>query len=169
MKNDNYLTSGILETYLLGLTTEKEKDELEQVLATDPEILAQLNELEASMEDYFIRNAIPPPPGIREKIELRISETELKKWEDVKQTNPNPKSTEFKSNEPSYVHVEVDDTHIRVHKNWRMAFIAVFILSKVFLILGLYYYFKAASLEQEIIRLKSTTGQTNPVPGNSLK
>lgn len=159
----HYLTNGILEAYLLGLVTEQEKEELERVLATDPEVLAQLNELEAIMEAYFLSNAVPPPPGIREKIALRLSETEIKKWEDVKQTSANPKSTETQSTESPYVRVEIDDTHIQVHKYWRTAFIAIFILAKIFLILGLYYYFKSNSLEQEVDRLKSVPGQTSPL------
>ena len=69
MKNHQYLTSGVLEGYLLGLVSGPEKEELEKLLATDEDVLAQLNELELNMEDYFQRNAVPPPPGIREKIE----------------------------------------------------------------------------------------------------
>jgi hypothetical protein len=163
LKTYNYLKSGILEAYLLGLTTEKEKEEVEQLLATDTDVLAELNELETDMEEYFLRNAVPPPPSIREALALRISETEIKKWEEVPYTRPNQKSTESRSNEQSYINVEVDNTHIRVHKHWRTALIAIFILSKVFLILGLYYYFKASSQEQEIIRLKAATQQTAPV------
>lgn len=164
MKTHHYFTSGILEAYLLGVIAEKEKDELERVLATDPDLIAQLDELEANMEEYFIRNAVPPPPSIREKIELRLSETEIEKWDDVKTTEPKSKSEKSQSTESPYVQVEIDDTHIRVHKLWRTAFIAVFILSKVFLILGLYYYFKSNSLEQEIDRLKSTTQPTISAP-----
>lgn len=167
MKTYNYLKDGILEAYLLGLTTEKEKEEVEQLLATDKDVLAELNELETDMEAYFLRNAVPPPPSIREAVSLRISETEIKKWEDVPHEQTRQKSTEFSPNEQSYVNVEVDNTHIRVHKYWRPAFIAVFILSKIFLILGLYYYFKASSQAEEIIRLKAASSQTatSPQPG----
>ncbi|SOD92584.1 hypothetical protein [Spirosoma fluviale] len=164
MKTYQYLRSGILEAYLLGSTTEKEKEEVEKLLSTDADVLAELNELEASMEEYFLRNAVPPPPDIREKIELRISQTEVQKWEEPAHTYTEPQSTESEKREPSYVHVEVDNTHIRVHKYWRTAFIAIFILSKVFLILGLYYYFKAASQADEIDRLKAQTQQTSPLP-----
>ncbi|GAB2586036.1 hypothetical protein GCM10027190_38900 [Spirosoma areae] len=151
-----------MEAYLLGLATEQEKEEVEQLLTTDADVLAQLSELETDMEEYFIRHAVPPPPGIREAIELRISETDIKKWEPAKQAGPEPRET--RSRQPHYVNVEVDETHIRVHKNWRTAFIAVFILSKIFLILGLYFYFKANSLEQEITRLKTAPQQTAPLP-----
>ncbi|MCX6218781.1 hypothetical protein [Spirosoma sp.] len=163
MKTYQYLRSGILEAYLLGSATEKEKEEVEKLLTTDADVLAELNELEASMEDYFLRNAVPPPPGIREAVELRISQTEVKKWEKPPHTYTEPKSTESEERGPSYVHVEVDNTHIRVHKYWRTAFIAIFILSKVFLILGLYYYFKASSQADEIDRLKAQIQQTSPL------
>ncbi|GAB3776206.1 hypothetical protein GCM10028818_21480 [Spirosoma horti] len=164
MKTYNYLKDGILEAYLLGLTTEKEKEEVEQLLATDSDVLAELNELETDMEEYFLRNAVPPPPSIREAVSLRISETEIKKWEEAPHTKTHQQSTQFRSNEQSYVDIEVDNTHIRVHKYWRPAFIAVFILSKIFLILGLYYYFKASSQAEEIVRLKAATQQTAPAP-----
>ncbi|GAB3807785.1 hypothetical protein GCM10028819_45370 [Spirosoma humi] len=164
MKTFNYLKDGILEAYLLGLTTEKEKEEVEQLLAKDDDVRTALNELEADMEAYFLRNGVPPPPSIREAVMLRISETEIKKWEEEPSTQTAQESTETRSNEQSYVHVEVDDTHIRVHKYWRPAFIAVFVLSKIFLILGLYYYFKASSQAEEIIRLKAATPQTAPAP-----
>ncbi len=164
MKTYHYLKNGILEAYLLGLTTEKEKEEVEKLLTTDADVLAELNELETSMEEYFLRNAVPPPPSVREAIELRINETEIKKWDDVPYSHSNPKSAESNSSEPSYINVEFANTHIRVHKNWRAAFIAIFILSKVFLIFGLYYYFKSSSQEQEIIRLKAAVQQTAPLP-----
>ncbi len=169
MESHYYLTNGILEAYLLGLVTEQEKGELEQILATDPDVLAQLNDLEVTMQAHFLDNAIPPPPGTREKIELRLSETELEKWQDTSQTYTKSKSTQSQSAESSFIQVEIDDTHIRVHKNWRTAFIAVFILWKVFLILGVYYYFKANNLEKEIDRLKPVPQQTTPASPSRVK
>jgi hypothetical protein len=163
LKTYQYLKTGILEAYLLGITTEKEREEVQQLLTTDASILAELNELEADMESYFLRNAVPPPPGIREAIELQISNTEIRKWREPSQKHADPAWNEPQSNEHSYVKVEVDDTHIRVHKLWRPAFIAVFVLSKIFLILGLYYYFKSDSQSQEITRLKAEIQKTAPV------
>ena len=157
MKNYDYLKSGILEAQLLGLFADQEKEEVTQLLATDEDLLGHLGELETEMEAYFLRNAVPPPPGIREKIELRISQTEVEKWVQPEQTRQNQQSAETAPKEPQYVNVEYDDTHMRVHKQWKTAFIAIFILSKVFLILGLYYYFKADSLQQEVARLRAET------------
>lgn len=155
-----------MESYLLGLVSNEEKEQLEHVLATDPDVLAELNELEAQMEVYFLENGVPPPPGIKAAIAHRLSETEITKWDTNQQSHTQPPKAEPEAPRSNYIDVEVDNTHIRVHKHWRTAFIAVFILSKVFLILGLYYYFKADSQAQEIQRLKATTQQTAPLPAN---
>lgn len=160
MTTHQYLTSGILESYLLGLVSEQQKADVELLLASDQEIQAQLSELEVEMEQYFLTNGVPPPPAVRSAVLERISETGIQKREEyVHSTEEAPQPEPAKS---GYIDVEVNDTHIRVHKHWRPAFIAVFILSKIFLILGLYYYFKSGSLEQEINRLKADTRQAAP-------
>ncbi|WP_018620022.1 hypothetical protein [Spirosoma luteum] len=164
MKNYHYLKDGFLEAHLLGLFADQEKEEVTQLLATDNDLLDHMAEIELEMEEHFLRNAVPPPPGIREKIELRISQTDIEKWVKPDHTEQSRKSTETTSKEPQYVNVEFDDTHIRVHKQWKTALIAIFILSKVFLILGLYYYFKADSLQQEVTRLKAETQVQQPMP-----
>ena len=157
MKNYQHVKNGILEAHLLGLFTDPEKEEVIQLLATDEDLLDHLAELELEMEDFFLRHAVPPPPDIRKKIELRISQTDIKKWVQPDHTERTRNAAETAPKEPQYVNVEFDDTHIRVHKQWKTALIAIFILSKVFLILGLYYYFKADSLQQEVTRLKAET------------
>ncbi len=164
MKNYHYLKNGFLEAHLLGLFADQEKEEVTQLLATDSDLLEHLDEIELEMEAHFLRHAVPPPPGIREKIELRISQTDIKQWVQPDHSEQSRKSAETAPKEPQYVNVEVDDTHIRVHKQWKTAFVAIFILSKVFLILGLYYYFKADSLQQEVTRLKAETQVQQPMP-----
>lgn len=164
LKSRQYLTSGVLEAYLLGLVSTEERQELERVLDTDPDVLAELNELEVQMEQYFLENAVPPPPGIKAAIEQRINGTEIQKQEPDTQSRfsqPAPEPQPAKSN---YIDVEVSDTHIRVHKNWRTAFITIFILSKIFLVLSVYYYFKSNSQDQEIMRLKAASQQSAPLP-----
>ena len=146
------------------MVSKEEKDELERVLTTDPDVLDELNELEIQMESYFLANAVPPPPGIRAAIEQRINKTEIQKRESDPHSRFNQPTPEAEPTRPNYVNVEFSNTHIQVHKNWRTAFIAVFILSKVFLILGLYFYFKSNSQEQEITRLKANLQQAATLP-----
>ncbi len=151
MNNQEYIQSGILESYLLGLVSEEEQQEVEQKLLVDNEISEALQVLEVNIENYYTKSAIPPPPAIGEAILLSAQKAELEKW--AYQTNSSNKQR-AQSAQTKYLEVEVNDTHIKVHKYWRPAFIAVFILSKIFLITALYFYFKADSLTNENNRLK---------------
>lgn len=164
LKNSHYLTSGVLESYLLGLASNEQKEELDRVLTTDPDVLAELNELEGQIEQYLLDNGVPPPPGLKVAIEQRINGTEIQKHEADTRSRFDPPTSEPQPSKSGYIDVEVSDTHIRVHKNWRTAFIAVFILAKVFLILGLYYYFRSGVQADEIMRLKTDAEQTAPLP-----
>jgi hypothetical protein len=141
-----YIESGILETYVLGLASDVQQDEVERYAQIFPEVSLALKDVETAINQQF--SASIPPPSVRQ----RIQENELnrlKKWDFNDQShNKNTKE------ENKYLEVEVNDTHIRVHKNWRPAFIAVFILSKIFLATALYFYFKSDSLNKENLKLQ---------------
>ncbi|GAB2797618.1 hypothetical protein GCM10027275_48900 [Rhabdobacter roseus] len=158
MNTYQYITSGILETYLLGLASEEEKQEVERLAAANAEISAALSSLESEIERYFLQTAVPPPTDIRETIAREAQGSAIQK----RGTNGQQRRPPEEPKGPEYHKVEVSDTHIRVHKLWRVAFLVVFILSKVFLALALYYYFKSAALEQEVIRLKTEITQMAP-------
>lgn len=161
LKTHQYLTNGVLEAYLRGIASDEDKRAAETLLTTDPEIATELDQLEVDMEQYFLQNAVPPPPRVREALLHRIQPNEVQQWQDPTRTFSG--GTRPEPPKPNYVDVTVDDTYIRVHKYWRTAFIAVFILSKIFLIAGLYYYFKASNQAEEIERLKTATQQTAPL------
>ena len=156
MDTKDFIESGVLESYLLGLSTEEEKEFVTQRVLTDQQVSDYMVDLETNIKGYFDRHSIPPPPDIREVIMLRTSKSNIQKKKQVFDKNTS-KARESKKDE--YLEIEVSDTYIKVHKYWRPAFIAVFILSKIFLIAGLYFYFKTASLEQEIIKLKTEVQQ----------
>jgi hypothetical protein len=145
----DFIASGILESHLLGLTDEKEKEQVRQMMLADPSLEYYATELESDMREYFNRTSVPPPAGAREIVALRAFRDQKAKHEF--NANQSPKN--------QYLDVEVNDTHIKVHKFWRLAFIAVFILSKIFLIAGLYFYFKSASQQEELNKLKTQTEQ----------
>lgn len=156
MDTHQYIASGVLEAYLLGLASEEEQHEVQQMKVIYPEISAALNELEVAIESYCLENAVPPPTGTWELIEARTTSREIKKRESLTDDSQTAEPTPEK---PDYLEVAFSDTYIRVHKYWRIAFAVVFILSKIFLIAGLYYYFKADSQNQEIERLKTVIQQ----------
>lgn len=156
MDTKDFIESGILESYLLGLADEEEKEYVQQRVLTDQDVSDYLTDLETNITGYFDQHSSPPPPEIREIITLRTSKSDLQKKKHV--FNKNSSQEAFRKKD-EYLDIEVNDTYIKVHKYWRPAFIAVFILSKIFLIAGLYFYFKTASLEQELVRLKTEVQQ----------
>lgn len=152
MNTQAYIKSGILEAYLIGIASEEDVKEVETMKVAYPEISIALSDLQSDIIEHFQTSAITPPPVLRYNLILDTPQTEIKKWDFAQQgTNFQEKNSNSKD---SYVEVEFDNTHIKVHKYWRPAFIGVFILSKIFLVLALYFYFKSDSLQQENLRLK---------------
>jgi anti-sigma-K factor RskA len=71
----DYISSGILETYLLGLAGEEEARELEQLCLKYPEVQAALEETERTMEKYAQLHAITPPAPAKEQIWSAIQQS----------------------------------------------------------------------------------------------
>lgn len=154
MQNRQFIESGILESYLLGLASESEQVEVKRYADEYADVQEHLFDLDKDLQEFFLTNSVPPPPEIRDELELLVGKHELQK-NGASHNSGNKKRvyTEEKPKE-DYLEIEVNDTHIRVHKLWRPAFFVIFLLSKVFLILALYYFFKTSSLEEEIGRLR---------------
>jgi anti-sigma-K factor RskA len=73
----DYISSGILETYLLGLAAAEEARELEQLCLQYPEVKAALEEAERLMEDYTQLHAIAPPMEAKEQIWAAIEQSAI--------------------------------------------------------------------------------------------
>ena len=67
-----YIESGILEAYALGVCTEEERAEVERMAAAYPEVNAALQSACADVERLAQLAAIPPPPGLKTQILERI-------------------------------------------------------------------------------------------------
>jgi hypothetical protein len=150
LNTQDFIKSGIPESYLLGLASREEQELVQQKMLDDPELAAYITSLEREILHFFGANAVSPPQDVREIVHLRSRKGNSQKRKHVF----NRATKEEKNGKVPYLEIEVSNTYIKVHKYWRPAFIIVFILSKIFLIAGLYYYFKSSSQEQELIRLK---------------
>ncbi|MEO5889407.1 MAG: anti-sigma factor [Ferruginibacter sp.] len=73
METINIISSGILELYAAGLTSENEKILVEQYLSTYQEVAVELANITASLEAYAWQFLILPAPGVKEKILARIN------------------------------------------------------------------------------------------------
>jgi anti-sigma-K factor RskA len=63
-----YIESGIIESYVMGLANESEKAEFEQYCTQSPELVEARRKFEDKLEAYASRNAVPPPPEVKMKV-----------------------------------------------------------------------------------------------------
>jgi anti-sigma-K factor RskA len=63
-----YIASGIIESYVMGLASESERAEFEQMCAQHPELVAERRKFEESLEAYAAEQAIRPPQEVKAKI-----------------------------------------------------------------------------------------------------
>lgn len=64
----SYIESGVLELYVLGDLTPEESKQVREMAVKHPEVKAELDEIERSLESYAYENAIEPSFGQRDKI-----------------------------------------------------------------------------------------------------
>jgi anti-sigma-K factor RskA len=67
-----YIASGILESYALGEVTETERASVEQALKQYPEISEELKKVEETLENIAFATAIQPRAHVKEKIISRV-------------------------------------------------------------------------------------------------
>lgn len=74
MNTQEYILSGITESYVLGLASEEERREFEEMCAKYPEVLEARIAFEKSLEKQAFGNAVTPAPGLKAKIITAITE-----------------------------------------------------------------------------------------------
>jgi len=72
-----YISSGILESYLLDELTPQEKNGVERMLLLHPELKAELARLEQTLEAFAIKAAIEPRPVVKESILSRAGKRRI--------------------------------------------------------------------------------------------
>ena len=68
MEIKEIISSGLLEMYVLGLTSTEETVQVETWIKTYPEMALELSAIEASLESYAMADAVEPPKGLEDKI-----------------------------------------------------------------------------------------------------
>lgn len=160
-----YIHDGTIEAYVLGLMTPVEKNGFEQLVLQYPELQQALAATQQKLESLAAGEAVPPPPGAREHLHEFIKALPVLRTD----SRDVPPFIENKQSKRQYITAEVSSTHIRVHKYWRLAFLVVFILSKVFLGLLIYYIIKFHEAKTEMKQLQNQhQEQTSEPAGNTL-
>jgi anti-sigma-K factor RskA len=67
-----YISSGVVESYVLGLLTAQERFEFEKYCESYPELKEARNAFEIAIEKQVFENAIAPPADLKQKIASQI-------------------------------------------------------------------------------------------------
>ena len=155
----DFIESGLLEAYVMGSATQAEMDEVLYMVSNYPDVNAAFKELEADMEQFAQHMAITPPPATWSKIEQRIDglvfqPTDPELFPDSKQSQ----QRNFENRE-HYIEVEAANSYMKIHKNWKWVFAAVFVLGKIFLGCAIYFYLENRQARQQLNEQKTEMRQ----------
>lgn len=93
MNTKEYISSGIIESYILGLASPEEAGILECVMKNNAEVKAAFEEAQKVLEDLATAQAVAPPADLKSKIWNKIQEeqtTELPKPVVANEVQPEP-------------------------------------------------------------------------------
>ncbi|WP_276502999.1 anti-sigma factor [Terrimonas pollutisoli] len=68
MNVQEYISSGIVESFVLGLASAEEQAEFESMCRQYPEVLRARNEFELVLEQQAMQNAVTPPAGMKQRV-----------------------------------------------------------------------------------------------------
>jgi anti-sigma-K factor RskA len=74
MNTKEYIESGILESYVLGITTVGESAEVERMVSEHPEVEIELEAIRGTLENYALQYEKQPPAALKSKILAAVFE-----------------------------------------------------------------------------------------------
>jgi len=74
-----YISSGIIESYVLNQVTEEERAELEAMASKHPEIKAEIRAIEEVLVNYAMAHSKTPPANLKEQIFSKIQQSQSSK------------------------------------------------------------------------------------------
>lgn len=75
MNIPDYITSGILESYVLGTVSDQERREVECLSGIYPDLRQELDRLTLTLENYALLHSVEPPADLQERIRSRLTLT----------------------------------------------------------------------------------------------
>lgn len=144
MDTKEYISSGILETYILGVASAQEKQEVECLSQIYPEIKQELDQQANVLENYLAEQSVNPSSHLRDKIMSQVDHLAQKENESAQVID---------------LHKEQDGRRQNPYIYWVAA------ASLIFIIFGYYHFNKLLgdrekdlnALKQDLSQLKDQT------------
>lgn len=146
-----YISSGIIESYVLGLATEQESSLLECVRKNHPEVEEAILEAQIALEDLATIQAIPPDEHLKEDI-----------WNSIQLSQDNASSLpSITDSEEVSVNVPSSTKKIPVIRSFRTNFaIAASVLLAVSIGANVYFYGETRLAQKDLAKLGSEKQRT---------
>src|SRR6266700_1523861 len=96
MNLSEYIESGVLQEYCLGLLTDKEKSAVEENCRQYPAIKSELEAFQSSLQDYVSDFNMHPPAGLQSRIWTSLENINLEERGDIHDLPYLDKYTDYK-------------------------------------------------------------------------
>lgn len=143
MNTKEYISSGIIESYILGLASPEEAGILECVMKNNAEVKAAFEEAQKTLEDLATVQAVTPPDDLRTKI-----------WNKIQQEqNDEELSPVVSADIPAAKPQE--EIRIQGNNNWKVYAVAASVLFLISVAGNIFWMSDQAKTKQEIARIST--------------
>lgn len=143
MNTKEYISSGIIESYILGLASPEEAGILECVMKNNAEVKAAFEEAQKTLEDLATAQAVTPPDDLRTKI-----------WNKIQQEqNDEELSPVVSADIPAAKPQE--EIRIQGNNNWKVYAVAASVLFLISVAGNIFWMSDQAKTKQEIARIST--------------
>ncbi len=149
----NYIDSGVIERYLLGLATPEQERELTYMRRLHPILEQEIAAAELRLENNIMAEAVPPPVRLKDRV---MEDARRYKHQEYYFKHDNGGGGEQPPHEPVYIDIRPGwNRKITVSIWWRCAFLALCVLTMSLAASTWYLYKRTNQLEEVLIRLKT--------------
>lgn len=143
MNTKEYISSGIIESYILGLASTEEAGILECVMKNNAEVKAAFEEVQKTLEDLATAQAVTPPDDLRTKIWNKIQQEQ-------NDEEPSPVvSADIPAAKPQ------EEIRIQGNNNWKVYAVAASVLFLISVAGNIFWMSDQAKTKQEIARIST--------------
>jgi anti-sigma-K factor RskA len=144
---EDYIESGIIESYLLGLATREEVMMFERMRNIYPQLNGEIATMEYKLQRLGEEGGIAPPAQVWNRIAERIQ------WEEAATET----GTKQKQNQVHTYIIQAQNRTMTISIWWRCAFIALCVIVMALMASTFYFYRKYSQLEQHLLQIYPTS------------
>lgn len=153
MDTQEYISSGIIEAYVMGFATEEESRILECIQQHNPEVKQAVLDAQIALEGLVSSQAVAPPKELKNTIWSAIQKEEVA--DSVTEENLSDKKEEGSDGTIAFTPEHINQNEIQSHNRFKPYAIAASVLLVISIGVGINVYRKQAELEKQVASLKN--------------